>query len=190
MTYIDRYLTEVIEIAQRIDRQEIQQFADAVNEVRENKGRIFFAGVGGSAGNCSHAVNDFRKIVGVESYAITDNVSELTARINDEGWGTCFSKWLEGSRLNEKDALIVFSVGGGSPGTSANIVHAIDLAVTQGATVLSIVSREGGHAKEHSNVCILVPVVSQTRVTPHAEEWQAILWHLIVNMLPWRYDGD
>jgi D-sedoheptulose 7-phosphate isomerase len=190
MTYIDRYLTEVIEIANRMDHQEIQKFADAVNEVRENGGRIFFAGVGGSAGNCSHAVNDFRKIVGVESYAITDNVSELTARINDDGWETCFSKWLEGSAFGEKDALVVFSVGGGSKSTSANIVHAIDLAVERGAKVLSIVSRDGGHAKQHGDVCVLVPVISQARITPHAEEWQAIIWHLIVNMIPWRYDGD
>lgn len=183
MTYIDKYLSEVAGIIKAIDRGQIQAFTDEIATVRTNKGRLFFVGVGGSAGNCSHAVNDFRKILGIESYAVTDNVSELTARINDDGWITCFSEWLKGSQLNDKDALVVFSVGGGSSATSVNIVRAIDLASARGAKVLSIVSKDGGYAKACSDACIMVPVISIARATPHAEEWQGILWHLIVNML-------
>ena len=180
--YIDQYLAEVIEIAERIDHAKILEFANIINQVRDDKGRLFFIGVGGSAANCSHAVNDFRKIVEIECYTPIDNVAELTARINDEGWDTCFSKWLEVSSLNQKDALVVFSVGGGSESTSQNIVRAIDLAKTQKAKILSIVSRDGGHAKSHSDVCVLIPVVSD-KITPHAEEWQGIVWHLIANLL-------
>ena len=181
--YIDKYLDEIIKIIQNIDRLQIEKFASEIIRVHENRGRIFFVGVGGSAGNCSHAVNDFRKILGIESYAVTDNVSELTARINDDGWDTCYSKWLECSSFNEKDVLIVFSVGGGSKNTSSNIVRAIDLAMGHHASILSIVSRDGGYSKIHSNVCIQIPVVSEDRITPHAEEWQGIIWHLIVNLL-------
>jgi D-sedoheptulose 7-phosphate isomerase len=181
--YIDNYLCEVIEIAQKIDHLQVSELATAIDKIRSNRGRIFFAGVGGSAGNCSHAVNDFRKIVGVECYAITDNVSELTARINDEGWSTSFSKWLETSSIGENDALFVLSVGGGSPTTSHNIVEAIDYSKSQGAKVLSIVSRDGGHAKSHGDVCVLIPIVSEERITPHAEEWQGIIWHLVANLL-------
>lgn len=183
MNYIDLYLYEVIEIAGLIDRNTILEFTRKISIVRDNGGRLFFIGVGGSAGNCSHAVNDFRKIAGIESYAITDNVSELTARINDEGWDTCFSKWLEVSRINDKDAIIVFSVGGGSESTSYNIVKAIDYAREQNAKVLSIVSRDGGYSLENSDVCIMVPVINNARITPHAEEWHGIIWHLIVNLL-------
>lgn len=180
--YINQYLAEVVEIAECIDRAKILEFANIINQVRDDKGRLFFIGVGGSAANCSHAVNDFRKIVGIECYTPIDNVAELTARINDEGWDTCFSKWLEGSSLNDRDALVVFSVGGGSESTSRNIVRAIDFAKDQNAKVLSIVSRDGGHAKLHSDVCVLISVVSD-KTTPHAEEWQGIVWHLIVNLL-------
>lgn len=181
--YIDQYLSEVIEISQKIDHSQINDLAAAIDEIRDNKGRIFFVGVGGSAGNCSHAVNDFRKIVGIECYAITDNVSELTARINDEGWSTSFSKWLETSSIGENDGLFVLSVGGGSPTTSHNIVEAIDYSKSQGAKVLSIVSRDGGYAKSHGDVCVLIPIVSEERITPHAEEWQGVVWHLVANLL-------
>ena len=181
---IDTYLDEVAEIATLlIDREKIVEFAQEIVAVRNNGGRLFFIGVGGSAGNCSHAVNDFRKILSIESYAITDNVSELTARINDEGWDTCFSKWLECSKISGKDAIVVFSVGGGTETTSRNIVKAIEYAKEQNTKVLSIVSRDGGHSLKHSDVCILIPVINKTRITPHAEEWQGIIWHLIVNVL-------
>jgi D-sedoheptulose 7-phosphate isomerase len=190
MSYIDKYLNEVVEITNKIDRDKIQKFADAITHIRQNKGRLFFLGVGGSAGNCSHAVNDFRKLLGIEAYAITDNVSELTARINDEGWDTCFSKWLVGSNLTDKDAIVIFSVGGGSSTTSSNIFYAINVAKARNTKVLSIVSRDGGHSKISSDVCILVPIISEERITPHAEEWQGILWHLIVNMLKESVDGN
>ena len=181
---IDTYLDEVAEIATLlIDREKIVEFAQEIVAVRNNGGRLFFIGVGGSAGNCSHAVNDFRKILGIESYAITDNVSELTARINDEGWDTCFSKWLECSKISGKDAIVVFSVGGGTETTSYNIIKAIEYAKEQNTKVLSIVSRDGGYSLDHSDVCILIPVINKTRVTPHAEEWQGIIWHLIVSVL-------
>ena len=181
---IDTYLDEVSEIATLlIDREKIVEFAKEIVTIRNNGGRLFFIGVGGSAGNCSHAVNDFRKIIDIESYAITDNVSELTARINDEGWDTCFSNWLECSRINNKDAIVVFSVGGGTETTSHNIVKAIEYAKKQNTKVLSIVSRDGGYSLKHSDVCILIPVINKTRVTPHAEEWQGIIWHLIVSVL-------
>jgi len=181
--YIDQYLQEVRKVSRKIDRSVIQEFASAIENVCGEQGRLFFVGVGGSAANCSHAVNDFRKLVGVECYAVTDNVSELTARINDDGWDTCFSKWLEISSLNDKDALVVLSVGGGSDSTSQNIVQAIDFAKSKQAKVLSIVSRDGGHAKLSSDVCVLIPTVSDDRITPHAEEWQGIIWHLISNLL-------
>jgi len=180
--YIDQYLLEVIQIANTIDRNEILKFANIIDSIRAIKGRLFFVGVGGSAGNCSHAVNDFRKLLGIECYTVVDNVSELTARINDEGWDTCFSKWLEVSSLNNKDAIVVLSVGGGSESTSRNIVRAIDYAKERQAQVLSIVSRDGGYSKLFSDSCIMVPVIPD-RITPHAEEWQGVIWHLIVNML-------
>ena len=190
MTYISKYLEEVVTIAESISLEQIQKLADIIAEIRKNKGRLFFLGVGGSAANCSHAVNDFRKLVGVESYAITDNVSELTARINDEGWDTCFEKWLEGSALSDNDAIFVLSVGGGSTTTSSNIAYAIDLAKRRHAKILSIVSRDGGWSKIHSDVCVLIPVVSEERITPHAEEWQGVVWHLVANMLKENVDAN
>ena len=190
MTYISKYLEEVVTIAESISLEQIQKLADIIAEIRKNKGRLFFLGVGGSAANCSHAVNDFRKLVGVESYAITDNVSELTARINDEGWDTCFEKWLKGSVLSDNDAIFVLSVGGGSTTTSSNIAYAIDLAKRRHAKILSIVSRDGGWSKIHSDVCVLIPVVSEERITPHAEEWQGVVWHLVANMLKENVDAN
>lgn len=183
LNQIENYLDEVSQICKSIDLGEILKFANAVINVKKSRGRLFFIGVGGSAGNASHAVNDFRKILGVESYAITDNVSELTARINDNGWATCYSDWLDVSNLTSKDAIVVFSVGGGSQDTSYNICQAAKFALNAGAKILSIVSRDGGFVRTVSDVCVLVPVVNNDRITPHAEEWQAILWHLIVSFL-------
>lgn len=178
---IDTYLAETIRIAETVDRAAIAAVIAELKSLKARGGRLFLLGVGGSAGNASHAVNDFRKIAGIESYAPSDNVSELTARINDEGWDSCYSNWLKGSKLSCDDALFVFSVGGGSDTTSLNLVRAMELARDVNAPVFSIVSRDGGKAKLLSKVCILVPVIARERITPHAESWQATLWHLIVN---------
>ncbi len=181
--YITSYLEQTKEIADRIDQEQLQKAIDILRILKQQQGRLFIIGVGGSAANASHAVNDFRKIGGIETYAPTDNVSELTARTNDEGWGTTFSEWLKTSRLGEKDAVMVFSVGGGSEHTSQNIVSALRLAKDRNSKILSIVSRNGGYAKEVSDACILIPVVDEKRITPHAEGWQGIIWHCLVNAL-------
>jgi len=181
--YARQYLRETEEIARSINQAEIVREVEILAGVRKNGGRLFILGVGGSAANASHAVNDFRKIAGIESYAPTDNVAELTARTNDEGWNTTFVKWLETSRLGEHDALLILSVGGGSETTSLNIKEAIDYAVEKKAKIAAIVSRNGGYAKQKADACVLVPVVSEERITPHAEGWQGVVWHLIVNAL-------
>ena len=186
MNYIETYLQEVKIICDSISKKDIGKFAEEIAGVRTNKGRLFFLGVGGSAGNASHAVNDFRKILGIESYSVSDNVSELTARINDDGWDTSYSNWLKVSNISEKDAIVVFSVGGGSATTSQNLAYSVDLAKEVGAKVLSVVSRDGGYCKEKSDVCVLIPVVHSDRITAHAEEWQGIIWHLVVNLLSGR----
>ena len=186
MNYIETYLQEVKVICDSISKKDVGKFAKEIDTVKANKGRLFFLGVGGSAGNASHAVNDFRKILGIESYSVSDNVSELTARINDDGWDTSYSNWLKVSNLSEKDAIIVFSVGGGSATTSQNLACSVDLAKEVGAKVLSVVSRDGGYCKEKSDVCVLIPVVHSDRITAHAEEWQGIIWHLVVNLLSGR----
>lgn len=183
MEYIRNYLDEVKIICDSIDKNSIIGLANSILKIKNNKGRLFFIGVGGSSANASHAVNDFRKILNIESYAITDNVSELTARINDDGWDTSYSNWLKTSNINDKDAIIIFSVGGGTEQTSRNIMKAIDEATNANASILSIVSRDGGYCKLKSDVCVLIPVLSDSRITPHAEEWQAIIWHLIVSLL-------
>ncbi len=183
MQYIDQYLKETVTIAESVSREEIQKGIEILKDVRDQQGRLFILGVGGSAANASHAVNDFRKIGHIETYAPTDNVSELTARTNDEGWETTFSEWLKTSRINEKDAVMVFSVGGGSATTSLNIVNALKLAKERNSKVISIVSRTGGYAKEVSDACVLIPVLDDTRITPHAEGWQGVIWHLMVNAL-------
>ena len=183
MNYIETYLQEVKIICDSISKKDIGKFAEEIAGVRTNKGRLFFLGVGGSAGNASHAVNDFRKILGIESYSVSDNVSELTARINDDGWDTSYSNWLKVSNISEKDAIVVFSVGGGSATTSQNLAYSVDLAKEVGAKVLSVVSRDGGYCKEKSDACVLIPVVHSDRITAHAEEWQGIIWHLVVNLL-------
>ena len=181
--YITAYLEEVKTICDSVCVEDIVKFFEIVKTIKANRGRLFFLGVGGSAGNASHAVNDFRKILGIESYAVSDNVSELTARINDDGWDTSYSNWLKVSNLSSKDAIVIFSVGGGSSTTSQNLVRSVDLAKGMGSKVLSIVSRDGGYCKQNSDACVLIPVVHSDRITPHAEEWQGIVWHLIVNLL-------
>ena len=161
----------------------IEKCADELARVRERGGRLFILGVGGSAANASHAVNDFRKICGFEAYAPTDNVSELTARTNDDGWATIFVEWLKGSRLNAKDGLLIFSVGGGNleKNVSPNLVSAIQLAKKAGAAVVGIVGREGGFTAKEATACVIVPTVNPTHVTPHSEAFQAVVWHLLVS---------
>ena len=181
--YIQNYLEETKKIAEGISVEEINKGAEILSDLKKQNGRLFILGVGGSAANASHAVNDFRKIGGIETYAPTDNVSELSARTNDEGWDTTFVEWLKTSRLSQKDVVMVFSVGGGSEKASLNIVNALKLAQGCGAKIVSIVSRDGGYSKEVSDACILVPVISDERITPHAEGWQGIIWHLLVNAI-------
>lgn len=182
-SYSQRHMAEVIEIAHRIDTKAVERLAGLIAEVRAAQGRIFFLGVGGSAANCSHAVNDFRKLADVECYAPTDNVSELTARINDDGWAGVFSAWLRVSRLGPKDLLFVLSVGGGDRerNVSPNLVDAIDYARQVGARITGIVGRDGGHTARCADVCVVVPAVSPATVTPHAEAFQAVIWHLLVS---------
>ncbi|MDB3879121.1 SIS domain-containing protein [Amylibacter sp.] len=183
MSYAIKHLEETVEIASKIDASAVERLADLVASVKLSGGRIFFLGVGGSAGNCSHAVNDFRKIVGIECYAPTDNVSELTARTNDEGWSTVFSEWLTVSKLNSKDALFIFSVGGGNleKNISPNLVEAMQLAKSVGAKITGVVGRDGGHTARMADVCIIVPTVNVENVTPHSEAFQAVIWHLLVS---------
>jgi D-sedoheptulose 7-phosphate isomerase len=177
------YFEEVIEIAQTIDISAIENLAMQLAELRKKGGRLFLLGVGGSAGNCSHAVNDFRKLCGIEAYAPSDNVSELTARTNDEGWDTVFSGWLKVSRLNENDALFVFSVGGGNleKNVSPNIVSGLKYAKERGSKIFGVVGRDGGYAKQVGDNVIVVPTVATSRVTPHAEAFQAVVWHCLVS---------
>lgn len=176
-------MEETEKIIEALDREAIERAVSILEQVKGEQGRLFILGVGGSAANASHAVNDFRKIGGIETYAPTDNVSELTARTNDEGWETTFSEWLKISRICGRDALMVFSVGGGSETTSLNIVNALKLGKEKGAKIISVVSRDGGYSRQVSDACVLVPVVSKERITPHAEGWQGIIWHLMVNAL-------
>jgi len=183
MNEIKRYLDEVGEIARKIDVASVEKLIRELKDLKARGGRLFFLGVGGGAGNAGHAVNDFRKIAGIESYAPTDNVSELSARINDEGWEGVFASWLLGSRLNEKDAVFVFSVGGGSieKNISPNIVRAVEYAKRVNARVLGIVGRDGGYTAKVANACVIIPTPSPERVTVHTESFQAVLWHLIVS---------
>ena len=178
--YVNQYLSETEKIIQSIDRNEIMGAIDLLSDLKRTQGRLFILGIGGSAGNASHAVNDFRKICNIEAYAPTDNVSELTAWTNDDSFDMIFKNWLLTSKLSDKDALLVFSVGGGSQKASYNLVLAMEEAKQVGARIVSIVSRDGGAAIKLSDVCVLVPVIAQERVTPHAEGWQGVLWHLIV----------
>lgn len=179
------YLNETRKILESIDTGAIEQLAGELSKLRDRQGRLFVLGVGGSAAHASHAVNDFRKICGIEAYAPTDNVAELTARINDEGWESSYSEWLKGSRLREGDAVLVFSVGGGSreKKISANLVHALETARAANARILGIVSRDGGYTRQVADACVLIPVISEERVTPHAEGVCAVIWHLLVTLL-------
>ena len=179
--YINKYLSQVKEICDQIDVGSIKSLIAGLQQLKKEQGRLFILGVGGSAANASHCVNDFRKILQIEAYAPTDNVAELTARINDDSWDSCFSEWLKGSRLNKKDALLIFSVGGGSDYTSQNIVEAIKLAKKVDAKIFSVVSRTGGYSKAFSDACVLIPTPDRGLITPHAEEWQGVVWHLLVN---------
>ena len=183
MTYTEQHLAEVRQIVDGIDISKIESMTDLLSSVKLDGGRLFFLGVGGSAGNCSHAVNDFRKIVGMEAYTPTDNVSELTARTNDEGWETVFVEWLKTSRLNEKDVVFVLSVGGGNleKNVSPNLVRALQYAKEVGARITGIVGRDGGYTATVADVCVIVPTVNPETVTPHSEAFQAVVWHLLVS---------
>jgi len=183
MSYAAQHMKEAAEIIQKMDLFAIEKVADLLATVKTEGGRIFFLGVGGSAGNCSHAVNDFRKIVGIESYAPTDNVSELTARTNDEGWASVFVEWLKISKLAAKDVLFIFSVGGGNleKNISPNLVEAIKLAKTVGAKVTGVVGRDGGFTAQAADACVIIPTVNPETITPHSEAFQAVVWHLLVS---------
>lgn len=182
-SYAAQHLAETIQICQTLDANAIERMADMLADLRARKGRLFFLGVGGSAGNCGHAVNDFRKICGIEAYAPTDNVSELTARTNDEGWASVFSEWLKVSNLSNKDMLFVFSVGGGNleKNVSPNLVSALQLAKELGTKVIGIVGRDGGYTARVADACAIVPTVNSETITPHSEAFQAVVWHLLVS---------
>ncbi|CAM8396198.1 GmhA Phosphoheptose isomerase [Candidatus Methylopumilus universalis] len=183
MSYAQQHLKEAQEIIDQIDIEVIEKVADLLAIVKKDQGRIFFLGVGGSAGNCSHAVNDFRKIVEIESYAPTDNVSELTARTNDEGWPTIFEPWLKLSKLNPKDAVFIFSVGGGNleKNISPNLVNALKYAKQVGAKITGVVGRDGGYTAKVADACVIIPTVNPENITPHSEAFQAVIWHLLVS---------
>jgi D-sedoheptulose 7-phosphate isomerase len=183
MSFSQQFLAEVQKVTAQLDTDAIERMVFELAQVRERGGRLFILGVGGSAANASHAVNDFRKICGFECYAPTDNVSELTARTNDEGWATIFAEWLKGSRLNSKDGLLIFSVGGGNleKNVSPNLVSAIQLAKQAGATVVGVVGRDGGYTAREATACVIVPTVNPDHVTPHSEAFQAVVWHLMVS---------
>ena len=183
MSHSATYLREVREIAQRLPPETIETLCDELLALRERGGRLFILGVGGSAANCGHAVNDFRKLCGIEAYAPTDNVSELTARTNDEGWSSVFSEWLKGSNARNTDAVLIFSVGGGNleKNVSPNIVSAIQEAKKRGLKIFGIVGRDGGYTRQAGDVVVVVPTVDSARVTPHAEAFQAVVWHCLVS---------
>jgi D-sedoheptulose 7-phosphate isomerase len=183
MTYAQQHLREAGEIINRLDTNAIEQVAALLARIKRDGGRLFFLGVGGSAGNCSHAVNDFRKIVGIESYAPTDNVSELTARTNDDGWASVFVEWLRVSRLERRDGVFVLSVGGGNveKHISPNLVEALKYAKAVGAAVTGVVGRDGGYTARVADACVIVPTVNAETITPHAEAFQAVIWHLLVS---------
>ncbi len=183
MTFIEQFLSEAKQIIDRLDRDSIARLVVAVASVRERGGRLFLLALGGSAGSASHAVNDFRKIAGIEAYAPTDNVSELTARANDEGWDEIFVSWLKGSRLRPADAVLALSVGGGDTErkVSVNLVRALEYARSVGATVLGIVGRDGGATARLADACVIIPTVNPAHITPHAEAFQGVIWHLLVS---------
>jgi D-sedoheptulose 7-phosphate isomerase len=183
MNYSEKHLAEAAEVLKQISSAKVEEIVKLLKTLKRAKGRLFFLGVGGSAANASHAVNDFRKLVGIESYAPTDNVAELTARTNDEGWSTVFAAWLKVSNLNSKDCIFILSVGGGDKekGVSVNLCDAIDFAKSVGASVTGIVGRDGGYTAKNSDTCLVVPTVNSLTVTPHAESFQTVIWHLLVS---------
>ncbi len=181
--YVSNYLDDAITIINTIDQVQIRKMIRILEDIRNDGGRLFILGVGGGAGNASHAVNDFRKIAGIESYAPTDNVSELTARVNDDGWDTTFARWLEGSRLTARDCIFVFSVGGGNAekNVSVTLVNALRYAKEKGAKVIGVVGRDGGYTAKVADACVIIPTVNEKTVTPQTEAFQAVIWHLIVS---------
>jgi len=183
MSYTTEFISEAQQILLKLDAAAIEKMVGLIKDLRDRSGRLFFLGVGGSAANASHAVNDFRKIAGIESYAPTDNVSELTARINDDGWDTVFANWLKGSRLSSKDMLFILSVGGGDleKNVSPNLVRAIQYGKEVGAKIVGIVGRNGGYTAQAADACVIIPTVNPQNITPHAEAFQAVVWHLIVS---------
>jgi len=183
LSYAQQHLNESIEIIQKIDVGAIEKMAELLANVKADGGRVFFLGVGGSAGNCSHAVNDFRKIVGIESYAPTDNVSELTARTNDEGWASIIVEWSKISKLTSKAMLFIFSVGGGNleKNISPNLVEALKFAKIVGSKVIGVVGRDGGYTAQVADACVIVPTVNSENITPHSEAFQGVVWHLLVS---------
>lgn len=183
MSYTAQHLQETADIVSRLEPDSIENLVRILAGIRTRGGRLFFLGVGGSAANCSHAVNDFRKLCGFEAYCATDNVSELTARTNDEGWDTAYEAWLKGSRLSQRDAVFVMSVGGGSVerNVSANLVRALQYAKHVGATIVGIVGRDGGYTAKVGDGIVIVPTVNPANVTPHSEAFQAVVWHLLVS---------
>jgi D-sedoheptulose 7-phosphate isomerase len=183
MSYTTQYFEEATKILSLLDQSAVERTADLLLELRERPGRLFLLGVGGGAGNASHAVCDFRKIAQIEAYAPSDNVSELTARVNDDGWETCYANWLRGSHLNKDDMVFVFSVGGGDAknNISANLVRALEHARDVSARICGVVGRDGGYTKQVADACVLVPVVNPSGITPHTESFQAMIWHLLVS---------
>jgi D-sedoheptulose 7-phosphate isomerase len=183
MGYAEQHMRESAQIIEKMDLAPVEKMADLLAQVKADGGRIFFLGVGGSAGNCSHAVNDFRKIVGIECYAPTDNVSELTARTNDDGWASIFVEWLKISKLLAKDAIFIFSVGGGNleKNISPNLVTALQYAKSVGSKVMGVVGRDGGYTAQVADACVIVPTVNPDNITPHSEAFQAVVWHLLVS---------
>ena len=181
--YINQYLAEAKQIIDALDRSSVEQVIKVLKQVRDARGRLFILGIGGGAGHASHAVNDFRKIAGLEAYTPMDNISEFSARVNDDGWENVFAHWLAVSRLSRKDAVLVFSVGGGNEEkrVSVNLVEGLKYAKNAGAKILGIVGRDGGHTKKVAHACVVVPVVNADAVTPHTESFQAVIWHLIVS---------
>jgi D-sedoheptulose 7-phosphate isomerase len=181
--YITQYLEESKKIIELIDRKNIEGIVKIILDIKKNNGRLFFLGVGGSAANASHAVNDFRKIAGIESYTPTDNVSELTARTNDDGWESVFVNWLKCNKINKNDCIFVFSVGGGNKekNISVNLIHALDFAREKGSKIVGVVGKDGGYTAKVADFCVIIPVVNYESITPHSEAFQGIVWHMIVS---------
>lgn len=196
--YIEKYFGEVLEVVNRLDKKAIGNVISDLAAVKKNQGRLFILGVGGSAANASHTVNDFRKICGMECYAPTDNVSELTARVNDDGWETVFVKWLKTSRLNENDGILILSVGGGNAekNISVNLINAIDFAKDKKSKIIGIVGKDGGYTAKNSTSCVIIPVVNESTITPHSESFQSVVLHMVVthpdlkeNEMKWESTG-